>query len=550
MKNEIRNLIKKTVFEIFKDNFSSLKFNIDTTDERFGDYSTNIAMSLFRWQAAAVDSHVNDGSVWASSVAKGIGFKTPSEVAEIIAEKLRGFDMFNSVTVAGPGFINFKLSLPYLQQKISEIIEAGESYGHSDLGQDLKVNLEFISANPTGPLTLGNGRGGYTGDVLANVLRAFGARVEREYYINDRGAQILALGHSVLKDAEALYKGAYIDEIAPKISSKEPMTAGQEAAAILMEESIKKTIQKMGIKFDHWSSESHLFQGPVEEVMGLLTKNDLIYRQEGAQWLKTTKFSDDKDRVLVTGKGEYTYLAADLAYHYIKIKRGYNTLIDIWGADHHGYIGRMKAGIQILEEELKAGVNFQILIAQLVRLMSKGQEVKMSKRAGTYVMLDELIDEVGADVTRFFFLERSLDTHMDFDLDLAKEHSEKNPVYYVQYAYARIHSILVKSKSKKHALQRSKSDLDLIKDPAELALIKELVKLPDMVIETAEDYQVQRLPFYAIGLANKFHNFYEHCRVISDDENLTSARLELIKATQIVLKKTLDLMGVSAPEKM
>jgi arginyl-tRNA synthetase len=523
----MKDLIGEKIIEAVKLVYPKVEipdFNIEAADEKFGDYSTNAAMIL----------------------AKGIG-ESPQDVAHNIINRIEKDEVIEEASVAGPGFINFKLSLPYLQQKISEIINAGESYGHSDLGQDLKVNLEFISANPTGPLTLGNGRGGYTGDVLANVLEAFGANVEREYYINDRGAQILALGHSVLKDAEAVYKGAYIDEIAPKISSKEPMMAGQEAAAILVEESIKKTIQKMGIKFDHWSSESHLFQGPVEEVMGLLTKNDLIYRQEGAQWLKTTKFSDDKDRVLVTSKGEYTYLTADLAYHYLKIKRGYNTLIDIWGADHHGYIGRMKAGVQILEEELKAGVNFQILIAQLVRLMSKGQEVKMSKRAGTYVTLDELIDEVGADVTRFFFLERSLDTHMDFDLDLAKERSEKNPVYYIQYAHARIHSILAKSKIKD---QRSKSDLDLIKDPAELSLIKELVKLPDVVIETAEDYQVQRLPFYAIGLANKFHNFYEHCKVISDDENLTSARLELIKATQIVLKKTLDLMGVSAPEKM
>lgn len=523
MKNILREKIELAISKIYPDSKES-NFSVGSTEERFGDYSTNAAMILGK--------------------ARG---ESPKEVAEKLTSELGKIEIFEKVEVAGPGFINFKLSLPYLQQKISEIIASDESYGNSDLGQDLKVNVEFISANPTGPLTLGNGRGGYTGDCLSNVLQAFGASVSREYYINDAGNQALALGHSVLKDEEAVYKGDYIDEIAKQIETKDPVEAGGVAAAIIMEKYIKKTVERMGIKFDHWTTESSLRKGPVEEVLGMLRKDSsLTYKKDGAVWLKTIDFGDDKDRVIIKSDGEYTYIVPDIAYHWLKIKRNYNLLIDFLGADHHGYVSRLKAGVEIVGKIQAWGGIFKILIAQLVRLMSKGQEVKMSKRAGTYVTLDELIDEVGADVTRFFFLERSLDTHMDFDLDLAKEHSEKNPVYYVQYAHARISSILAKSPTSKSDLL----NLDLIKEPAELALIKELIKLPDVVIETAEDFQVQRLPFFAIELANKFHNFYEHCKVISDDTNLTSARIELIKATQIVLKKTLDLMGVSSPEKM
>ena len=254
---------------------------------------------------------------------------------------------------------------------------------------------------------------------------------------------------------------------------------------------------------------------------------------------------------MVTKEGEKTYIASDIAYHHDKIHRGYNLMINFWGADHHGYIGRLKAAIEMLRGDADWSGELQIQIAQLVRLVSKGQEVKMSKRAGTYVTLDELIDEVGPDVSRFFFLERSLDTHMDFDLDLAKEKSQKNPVYYIQYAYARIHSILAKSEIRNPKSETKEENLKLLNKPEELSLIKELIKLPDLVIEIAEDYQVQKLPFYAMELATKFHTFYEKCPVIkSGNEDLTTARLVLLKATQIVLKNTLDLMGISVPEKM
>lgn len=526
------DLIRPKIIEAVKTAYPNVDlpvFALEPAEEKFGDYSTNIAMVL----------------------AKRAGEK-PEEIAKKIVAQLSKDEMFEKVEVVKPGFINFKIALPYLQNKISEIVEMGEKYGESDLGADLKVNVEFISANPTGPLTLGNGRGGYCGDCLANILEAFGAKVEREYYINDQGAQILKLGHSILKDDQAVYRGKYIDEVAIKIKSKDPMEAGQQAAAILMEGSIKKTILKMGIKFDHWFSQSALYKGAIEDAIGMLKENSMAYQKDDALWLKTTDYGDDKDRVLITAEGDFTYFASDIAYHWDKIRRGYNLLIDFWGADHHGYVGRMQAAIEILKKEADWSGQLEILIAQLVRLMSKGQEVKMSKRAGTFVTLDELIDEVGPDVTRFFFLERALNTHMDFDLDLAKEHSEKNPVYYAQYAYARIHSILNKSEilNSKSKTNSKSQKLNLLNDQAELSLIKELIKLPDIIIETAEDYQVQRLPYYAIELATKFHNFYENCRVISEDKNLTAARIDLIKATQIVLKKTLDLMGISAPEKM
>ena len=523
IKSKIKGLIKKAI-ETTYPKAKNPQFQVDIANPKFGDYSTNAALVL----------------------AKRVG-ERPEAIAQKIAATLSQEEIFEAVEVAKPGFVNFKIAHRFLQKQIFKIIKAGKEYGNTDLGQDLKVNIEFISANPTGPLTLGNGRGGYCGDCLANVLEAFGAKVEREYYINDRGAQIIKLGHSVLKDVHAVYKGIYIDELARKISAKDPEKAGQEAAAIIIEELIKKTILKMGIKFDHWFSQSALYDGEIEHVLGILKNLGFCYEKDDALWLKTSQFGDDKDRVLITEEKEFTYFASDIAYHWKKMSRGYNLLIDFWGADHHGYVKRMQAAIEILRQKNNWSGNLKILIAQFVRLISKGQKVKMSKRRGTYVTLDELIDEAGSDVTRFFFLERALPTHLDFDLDLAKERSEKNPVYYVQYAYARISSILAKAKTQKES---SAENLKLIKEPAEVALIKELIKLPDLVIKTAEDYQVQRLPYYSVELATRFHNFYEKCRVISEDENLTSARIELIKATQIVLKKTLDLMGISAPEKM
>jgi len=290
--------------------------------------------------------------------------------------------------------------------------------------------------------------------------------------------------------------------------------------------------------------------GEVARALGKLESMGLTYKKDNAVWLKTSDFGDDKDRVLITSLGEYTYFASDIAYHYNKIQRGYHLLIDFWGADHHGYIGRLKSSIDMFRKDLNWSGDLKIMICQLVRLMSNGQEVRMSKRAGNYVLLDELLDEVGPDVTRFFFLDRTLDTHMDFDLDLAKEKSDKNPVYYIQYAYARIASILAKSKVKSQKSKVEEIDLSLLNHPAEIALIKQLIKLPELVKDIASDYQVQKLAFYARDLATEFHHFYEKCPVVKAEQELAKARAQLLIATKTVLKNTLDLLGVSAPEKM
>jgi arginyl-tRNA synthetase len=524
MQNEIHATISTIIKRLFGE---APEFKVEVTDLKFGDYSTNVALVLSKSK--------NENS---------------KEIAQKIIDGIKESDrqMFKSVEIAGPGFINFKITNIFWQNEVGQILASGNKFGTSNLGSDLKVNVEFISANPTGPLTLGNGRGGYNGDVLARVFEAYGAKVTREYYVNDRGAQILSLGHSVLKDNEALYKGTYIDEIQANVKSTKPAEAGERAAAILLEEYIKKTVAKMGIKFDEWFSEKSLHDsGEVAKALGELEQGGLTYKAEDAVWLKTTDFGDDKDRVLVTSDGEYTYFASDIAYHFNKMQRGYNLLFDYWGADHHGYIGRLQAAVDMLRGKLDWAGELKVMIAQLVRLMSNGQEVKMSKRAGTYVTLDELIDEVGPDVTRFFFLDRALDTHMDFDLALAKEKSQKNPVFYIQYAYSRICSILAKTDNEK----RVANNFNLLNDQNEIALIKQLIRLPELVEEIVGDYQIQKLAFYARDLATSFHHFYEKCPVIkSGNDNLTAARLELLKATKIVLKNTLDLLGISAPEKM
>ena len=521
----IRRLLKEKIYTSVLLSYPKAKildFEVLETADKFGDYSTNIAMIL----------------------AKEVGEK-PGQVAENLVKFLQSDELIESATIAGPGFINFKIQIPFLNGKISEILKKGEAYGSSTLGKNLRVNIEFISANPTGPLTLGNGRNAYAADSLANVYEFYGAKVDREYYFNDRGVQVTALGHSVLKDAEAVYKGEYIDEIAPRITAQTPIEAGMQAADILFKEYIKKTIADMGIKFDQFFSERSLFdKGTVFTILERLKELKLTFEKDGALWLKTSDYGDDKDRVLVKKDGDYTYFVSDIAYAYDKIRRGYNLCFIFLGADHHGFVGRLQAAVEILRREEKWDGQLKVPICQLVRLVSGGKEVKMSKRAGTYVTLDELIQEVGPDVTRFFFLDRSLDTQMDFDLDLAKEKSQKNPVFYVQYAYARIASILAKAKSET-------SNTKLLDTPEELALIKELMKLPTLVPEIIRDNQVQKLTFYARSLAEKFHHFYEKCPVIAaENSEIKAARIQLLKATQIVLKNTLDLMGISTPEKM
>ncbi len=514
-------------------------------NKNFGDYSTSAILKLAKKEG-----------------------KDPMVMANEIVQKLLLSDSnsFAKIEAVKPGFINFYLSPEFLQQEVGGILEAKEKYGALDFGQGQKIQVEFISANPTGSLTLGNGRGGFYGDVLANVLERAGFSVKREYFVNDAGYQVEILGHSYRKDEKAQYKGEYLENpvLQAKTEGLNIMDTGTVVADHILETYIKPTVKdRMKIKFDEWVSEKTIRQsGATDKVLAILKSKNLTYEQDGATWFKSTEFGDDKDRVLITSakkdrEQNATYLLPDIAYHYKKFAADkFDTVIDIWGADHHGYISRLQAAgkaLGIWDEK-----NLKIVIMQMVRLFSGGQEVKMSKRLGTYITLNELLEEIPLDVARWFFLMRSPDTHMDFDMDLAKEQSDKNPVYYAQYAYARISSILAKSQfprlpsaSPQANGGQAMTNFQLLSHSSEFALIKQLIRLPEIIEDTARDYQVHRLPQYAMDLVRSFHKFYEDCRVI-DEENkdLTQSRLALCEATRIVLKNTLDLMGINSPEKM
>jgi arginyl-tRNA synthetase len=491
-------------------------------NEKYGDWSTNIS----------------------GLISKQIQ-KSPLEVSGIIADELSKDNKFEKVGTAKPVFINSFASKEFLQKQVKEILVQNEKYGSSELGKNQKIHLDFVSANPTGPLTLGNARGGPFGDILANIFEWSGYKVIREYYVNDAGKQIDSLGHSILKDKEAEYYGKYIDELSKKIKGKDYREAGEKAAEIILSEMIKPSIESLGIKFDNWFSEKKLQKsGEVDKAIDKLQKRGLVYEKDGAEWFKSTLFGDDKDRVVIKADGQKTYFGSDIAYHLDKIKRGSTKLIDIWGADHHGDVVRIKGALEALGYKDK----LDVILTQLVRVIKDGQELKMSKRSGTFITIDDLLDEVGRDAVRFIFAMYAPDSHINFDIQLAKEKSEKNPVYYVQYAHARIHGILEKATNFKPQIPKIK--FQLLNHWAEKALIKQLIRMPDLIRDIALDYQVQKLPYYAIDLASVFHQFYNTCRVISDDSELTKARLSLILATKIVLKICLDLLGVSAPEKM
>ncbi len=545
----IQDDIRQAVFEAVKKTYPKVDIKLGDIEveksqrPELGDWATNIAFKV-------------------ASQVKGV----PGEIGNEITFKIVKPDFINQATNIN-GYINFQISSSYYIQQLAKILKEKGSFGQSQLFENQKVQVEFISANPTGPLTLANGRGGFSGDVLANVFKKAGAEIQKEYYVNDGGNQVKILGESVLvasglkKGTEDIYKGSYIDDWAKNHKEKvkkyknEPFKLGQEAAKDFLENLIKPAVFKMGIKFDNWFLESKMVaSGEVEKSLEYFKKKDLAYKKDGALWFKTTKFGDDKDRVLVKSDGENTYFANDAAYHLNKFqKRKFDKVINFWGADHHGYVGRMKA----IAEAIGAGEKLDIIIMQLVRLVKDGKEFKMSKRAGTYVTMDDLLELIGgseksaSDVSRFFFLSRDFSTHMDFDLDLAKERSEKNPVFYVKYAYARLSGILRRANSK---FQISNPKLDLLEKPEEIELIKTLIELPEVIEEIlkTKDYPVHLLPFYARKIAEKFHNFYEKCRVIDESNlELTSSRLKLVEATKIILGIVMrDLIGIEAPEKM
>jgi len=534
MKREILKLLEKALKKLAEKEKFDFKVNeIEVNypkSEIFGDYTTNLAMIL------------------AKKIKKD-SMKIAEEIVGLVEKPSQNFEKIETVK---PGYINFYLSEKYLQNKIKEINSLKEGYGNSQMGKGIKVNNEFISANPTGPLHLGNGRGGFLGDTISNILKKSGFETVSEYYINDTGEQIIKLGHSVLKDNQAVYAGEYIDKLNKKFKNiGDAEKIGEKATEIILKDIIKKTIQdKMKINFNSWISEKKdlYASGKIEKAIEIFKKKNLTYKNQDALWLKTTQFGDDKDRVLIKKNGQKTYFISDCGYILNKMERGFNKLIEIWGADHYGYVQRFRAAAEALgfQGDLK------FIIIQLVRLVKNGKEARMSKRAGNVVYIDKLIKEVGRDATRFFFLMYSPDTHMNFDLNLAKERSEKNPVYYIQYAHARISSIIAKHKTWNAKYKTNKKiDFSLLTQKKEVILMRELNKFPELVEEIAQTYNVHKLPYYAIKLADKFHSFYNDIKVLDEEKPaLSEARLELVKAVKIVLAEVLRLMGVSAPENM
>jgi len=512
---------------------------------------------------------------WATNIALDLASKLgkdPREIAEAIAGSLEAHpDVISRVEVAGRGFINFHLSASFIREVLLEIQKRGPGFGSSDAGRGEKVQIEFVSANPVGPLHVGHGRWAALGDTLASVMSHAGYRVEREFYINDYGTQVNSFGRSIsarymelsgerAEFPEGGYAGQYIIDIARRIRNEhgdefkdlpeeERVYRFIEMEYSRMLESIKRTLGSMGVEFDVWFSERELYRrGEVERTLSVLEERGEAYRQEGALWLRTTRYGDEKDRVLVRSNGEPTYFASDIAYHYDKMERGFDTIINIWGADHHGYVPRMIAAMDAMGYGAE---HLEIILGQLVKLYRGGEPVAMSKRTGDIVMLDELLEEVGADAARYFFLQRSSDSPLDFDLELAKRESPENPVFYVQYAHARICSILkYAGGAGGNGVPPSAGNLELLDNEVEMDLLRKLGELEEVVEFCAQKRAPHRLTGYAEDVASLFHVFYRDCRVVSDDERLSRARLFLVRGVRQVLEIVLGLLGVSAPEEM
>ena len=513
--------------------------------KEFGDFATNFAMQSAR------SLHCN-----------------PRVLAQYIVEHLTG-GYVQKAEIAGPGFINFYLNPDWVWDMLAEIVEAGENYGNLPPVAGEKIQLEYVSANPTGPLHVGHGRGAAVGSALGNLLKAAGYQVEREYYINDAGNQMDNLARSVnarylelsgrtCEFPEDGYHGQDIVETARRILNKygdkflqmEEAERLEQFKTIAYEEklaALREDLEHFNVHFDSWFSEKTLHEGnKIKEACDTLLAKGYMYEKDGALWLKSTEFGDDKDRVVIRDNGVPTYFAADIAYHTNKFQRGFDRVINLWGADHHGYIARMKAAMQCMgfrPEQL------EILVLQMVRLLRDGQEVKMSKRTGQSVTLNELIEEVGTDAARFFFIMRSIDSQLDFDLDLAKKKSNDNPVFYVQYAHARICSILRQVEEAGIRVD-GKGNYKRLTEPVEIDLIKKLGEYPEMLAQAAADRAVQQVAHYVYDLAGLFHSAYNQCRILGVDEELQQARLAMVLAVGHVLRHGLDILGVSAPEKM
>ena len=515
--------------------------------KKFGDFATNIAMKSAR-----------------------VAHCAPRNIAEAIIGQMQ-YDWLDKAEIAGAGFINFFLKNTVIYDTLKQILKAGSAYGKAPLREDDTVQVEYVSAHPTGPLHVGHGRGAAYGSALVNLLRTAGYNVQAEYYINDAGNQMDNLaasvnarylmhfgvpaeipengyhGHDIIETAEAIIAkdgDAYL-----KMPEEERLSYFKERAYAEKLAALRRDLAAFNVQYDNWFSERTLHPAAIEDVCETLKQRGKAYEKEGALWLKSTEYGDDKDRVIIRDNGVPTYLAADIAYHKNKYERGFKRLINIWGADHHGYVARVKASMTALGYDAD---QLEVLLLQMVSLFRNGQPVKMSKRTGQAISLNELIEEVGADAARYFFIMRSLDTQLDFDLDLAKSHSNENPVYYIQYDHARIYSIYKQVMENGGTVPEDWSDVawDTLQAPQELELIKKMAAFPEEVQIAARERAPHRIAHFAHELASLFHNFYNHCRIIQDDKDLEKARLALVTAVRITIAGCLSILGVSAPEKM
>lgn len=559
MKEDIQRVVLESVENIGKKiNLSDLPVEVEVgipKRKEFGDFSVNTAMIL----------------------AKKMG-ENPRKVAELIIANLppESERLFKKVDIAGAGFINFFVRENAIVDKLAEVERLGESYGRSNLGGGKKILLEFVSANPTGFLHIGHARNAVVGDVVSNILSASGYDVTKEFYINDAGRQMDLLGESVYARYRELfgidagipedgYKGDYVKEIAAAIMAEKgdallPSDKFAESAAYCREyaektllDSIRADLTEAGIRFDEWYSERKEIHGlssgsgqtRLNEIKERLREKGALEEREGALWFAATRYGDSQDWVMIKSDGSPTYFLADIAYHADKYERGYGGIINVWGADHHGHVSRLKAALRALGYDDSA---FSVILIQFVRLMRNGVEVPMSKRSGSYVTMREVIAEVGPDVMRFFLLMRSGESHLDFDLELAQKESSENPVFYIQYAYARIASIFRKADGE--GLGASNEALGLLTEPDEIELIKKLLLYPEVVSDSAETLAPHKVAYFLQELAADFHSYYNKHRVVDDDRAQSGARLYLIKSVRTVLSNGLGLLGISAPDRM
>ncbi len=551
MKNEVIKAVREALEGLNLEDIPDIDVQIPR-DESHGDAATTIAMNL----------------------AKPLK-KAPRKIAEELVTKMKeARGPFEKIEIAGQGFINFTYKKEYYIRQLEELLQKGHEFFRTDIGKGKRVQIEYVSANPTGPLHIGHGRGAAVGNALCNLLSSAGYSVESEFYINDAGMQVKLLGLSVYALYQQMsgndfplpengYRGGYIKDISGEIreasGDKYLNVPFEECGEFFTDFAYKKMLGNLsldlkdfGIEFGRWQSEKELYdKGAVKDSLDYLRNKGLAYEKDGALWFKSTEFGDDKDRVVVKNNGEFTYFASDIAYHKEKLDRGFETIIDIWGADHHGYIPRIRSVLRAfgLPDE-----KFKVILVQIVSLLREGQPVQMSKRSGEFITLREVMDEVGADIAKFIFLTRRSDSHLDFDIETAKRESSENPVFYVQYAFARISSIFKQAAERGvqgfEASRIQETDLNVLKEDDEIALIKKLLHY-QMIFEGAVlSYEPHRITFYLQELARLFHSYYNKHRVLSDDDNLTAARLYLCRAVHIVLEEGLNILGVKAPERM